>query len=101
AEPTQMSKPPVPERAGNYCFKRSGGSATLVIELDGFEVARRSLSSFGNAQQREDFELYPTGSKGNTATGAKTAKFSYPPNEKTIGLYKKAADAETVKNRGK
>src|SRR4051794_30234937 len=43
-------------RSGNYCFKRSGNSGSVVIEVNGVEVARRALTSFGASEQREDFE---------------------------------------------
>src|SRR5215207_5239098 len=47
-------------RSGNYCFKRTASAGgTLLIEVDGIEVARRTLASYGAAQQREDFDVYP------------------------------------------
>src|SRR5258708_5155761 len=45
--------------SGNYCFKRLGNGGSLVIEVDGVEAARKSVSDLGVAQQREDFEFYP------------------------------------------
>jgi tetratricopeptide (TPR) repeat protein len=83
-------------RSGSYCFRRSGGSGTLVVEVNGIEVARRTLTSFGSSQQREDFEIDATGPQRLTpATVISTnSKFSRPPNEKTVNLYKKAAEAE-------
>jgi tetratricopeptide (TPR) repeat protein len=82
-------------KSGNYCFKRSSGSGgSLVIEIDGIEVARRTLASFGAAQQREDFDIYPNSAQSASAPGAISAKFSHPRNEKTVELYQKAAAAE-------
>lgn len=72
---------------GNYCFRRSGPSGTLIIELDGIEAARRSLATFGATQQREDFDI----------VSGKVPKFFHPPNEKTVELYEKALKAESEK----
>ncbi len=76
-------------RTGNYCFRRAGGAATLVVELDGMEVARRTLPNFGATQQREDFDLM----------SGKMPKFFHPPNEKTESLYRKALTWETSGKR--
>jgi tetratricopeptide (TPR) repeat protein len=85
------------ERSGNYCFRRSGGGETLVVEVNGIESARRSLT-IGAAQQREDFEVLAEPLQQTVPTGVVSAKFSYPPNEKTIELYKKALEAESNKD---
>ncbi len=82
-------------KSGSYCFRRTGGSGTLIVEIDGIEAARRSLAAFGAAQQREDFEI---GDSPNDRTGTVSAKFSHPPNEKTAELYKNARKAEAEKN---
>lgn len=82
-------------RSGNYCFRRTGGGGTLIVEIDGIEAARRSLPTFGATQQREDFEI---SSSASDRPGTVSAKFSHPPNEKTAELYKRAAQAETEKN---
>lgn len=84
-------------RSGNYCFRRSGGSAMIIVEIDGIEMARRSLTSFGAAQQREDFEIL-TIDPESPKPGLVSARFSYPSNEKTAELYKKAAKAERDNN---
>lgn len=81
-------------KTGNFCFRRSGGGGNIVIEVDGVEVARRSLPSLGAAQQREDFEIYPTSGQTGTPPGTVSAKFPYPRNEKTGALYQKASEAE-------
>lgn len=88
-------------KSGNYCFKRTGSGGGLVIEVDGIEVARRTLPSFGGAQQREDFDIYPNASQGTAPVGTVSAKFSHPRNEKTVELYQKAAKAEKSKELDK
>lgn len=83
-------------KSGNYCFRRTGGGGTIVVEVDGFEVARRSLPSMGSSQQREDFEIEIGRSLAPPAVVS--TKFSRPPNEKTVDLYSRAAEAEKSKN---
>lgn len=96
----QTEKRVTVEKKGNYCFRRSGNSpGTLIIEIEGIEAARRSLASFGATQQREDFEVYPGNTPSIAAPGTVSARFSHPPNEKTVELYKKAADAERNKEK--
>ena len=87
-------------RSGNYCFRRSGGGGTLVVEVNGIEAARRTLTSFGSSQQREDFEIDATGEQRTTPPTVISAasKFSRPSNQKTIELYRKAAEAEQKKD---
>jgi Flp pilus assembly protein TadD len=85
------------ERSGNYCFRRSGGGETLVVEVNGVESTRRSLT-IGAAQQREDFEVFVHAAQQTAAPGTVSAKFSYPPNEKTMELYVKAREAEDNKD---
>jgi tetratricopeptide (TPR) repeat protein len=82
-------------RTGSYCFKRAASGGSIVIEVDGIEVARRTLPSFGAAQQREDFDIYPTGPTGAARPGTVSAKFAHPRNEKTVELYQKASRADT------
>ena len=88
-------------KSGSYCFKRGGSGGDIVIELDGIEVARRTLSTFGAAQQREDFDIYPNGTHQSAPPGTISAKFSHPRNEKTIDLYQNAAKAQTAKDLAK
>jgi hypothetical protein len=89
-------------KSGNYCFRRSGGmGGTLIVDLDGVEVVRRSLSTFGTAQQREDFEVFAKQEKQPAPPGVVSAKFVHPRNEKTVELYNKAADAEQRKEPAK
>jgi tetratricopeptide (TPR) repeat protein len=81
--------------SGNYCFRRiTGSDGTLVVDLDGAEVARKSINSFGPPQQREDFEVFPPKTPGLGPPAVISSKFSHPPNEKTIELYKRAGEAE-------
>lgn len=84
-------------KSGFYCFKRSAGGGSLVVEVDGVESARRTLPSFGSSQQREDFEVSPPEFRKLASPGTVSAKFTRPPNDKTIGLYRKVADAERDK----
>jgi predicted Zn-dependent protease len=82
---------------GTYCFRRSGGGGSVTVEIDGVEAARRTLPGFGAAQQREDFEVYPSLTQAIQPPGTVSAKFPYPRNEKTVALYQKAAEAEKNK----
>lgn len=98
-DPQQSQKRLTVEKSANYCFRRSSGSGgTLVIDVDGVEVDRRSISSFGATQQREDFEIHMAQSQRPGKPGTVSAKFSHPQNEKTVELYIQAAEAETAKN---
>ena len=85
-------------KTGSYCFKRAGSGGSIVIEVDGIEITRRSLPSFGAAQHREDFDIYPNSSANSAPPGTVSAKFSHPRNEKTVELYQKAAKAEREKD---
>jgi tetratricopeptide (TPR) repeat protein len=101
-EPKQSQKSPVVEKTGNYCFRRSSGSsAILILDVDAVEVARRSVGTFGAAQQRQDFEIYAQQQHKVLPPAAISVKFVYPPNDKTAELYKKAADAEQGNDTGK
>ncbi len=94
-DPSQAQKRLTVEKSGNYCFKRTGNSSgTLVIEVDGVEVARRSYGSFGATQLREDFEVSSPSAGRSSPPSPISAKFSHPPNDKTLELYRKAAQAE-------
>ncbi|MFV0387225.1 MAG: tetratricopeptide repeat protein [Pyrinomonadaceae bacterium] len=81
--------------SGNYCFRLNNASSTLVIEVNGIEVTRRSIA-IPQGQMREDFTL-SLNSKTNTA-GVVSAKFYRPVNPETLELYKKTAEAEKQKN---
>lgn len=87
------------DRSGNYCFRRAGaGGGSLTIEVDGIEVARRSLAVSGPAQQREDFEINANRTQIEGPPGAISARFVRPPNDKTIEIYKKVLEAERAKD---
>ena len=82
-------------KSGYYCFKRNNASGgLLVVEVNGAEVARKTLPTLGPNQQREDFEVMPPESQRTTAPSTISAKYARAPNEKAIPLYKRAADAE-------
>ena len=85
-------------KTGNYCFKLTSRGTTLIVEVNGVEATRRSVSSFGTAQQREDFEIFADQSQKSARPGVISAKFSHPVNPKTVELYKKTAEAESKKN---
>lgn len=97
-DPQQSQKRLTIERSGNYCFRRSAGSGgTLIVELDGVEVSRRSIPSFGAAQVREDFEIHATQGDRSAPPGAVSAKFTHPANDRTSDLYRKTSEAEQRK----
>ena len=86
------------EKSGNYCFKlRNGRGGTLIIEVDGVEMTRRSLSTFGPAQQREDFEIVLSPSNKRASPGVVSAKYVHPVNPKTVELYERSAKHESKK----
>ncbi|MFN2502072.1 MAG: tetratricopeptide repeat protein [Pyrinomonadaceae bacterium] len=100
-DPQQSDKRITVGPSGNYCFRRTAASGgTLIVEIEGAEVARKTISSFGAAQQREDFEVHSAPSDRAPSPGTVSAKFSYPQNEKTIELYKRAAEFERNKDIG-
>lgn len=84
-------------RSGNYCFQKRGTSGTIIIEIDGVEVARKSVSDISTQRQREDFEVFPPGVRQNAPPAVISAKFNRPPNEKTIDLYKRLEEADRNK----
>ncbi|MFL6467761.1 MAG: tetratricopeptide repeat protein [Pyrinomonadaceae bacterium] len=96
----QPEKRMILDKSGNYCFRRTSAesAATLVVYLEGAEVGRRTIASLGAAQQREDFEVRSGPSDRPAPPGTISAKYNYPPNDKTADLYKKALDAEKEKN---
>lgn len=97
-DPQQSQRRLTVERSGNYCFRRTANSnGTLIVDVDGVEVARRSIASFGATQQREDFEVHLTKAPNNGSPAVVSARFSHPRSEKSIDLFTKAAEAE--KNR--
>lgn len=69
-----------------------------MVEVDGVEAARKSLSDLGVPRQREDFEIYPTQVVQTAPPGVVATKFARPPNEATNDLYRKASAAERDKD---
>src|SRR4029453_6213558 len=68
------------DKTGNYCFRRTNEEteSTLVVTLEGAEVARKNISALGPAQQREDFEISAGPSQRQAPPGTISAKYSYP-----------------------
>lgn len=81
-------------RSGGYCFRRQGQGGLLIIEVDGQETTRKTISDLGEPRQREDFEITHIPKDQLAPPGVISTKFSRPPNEETADLYKKAAEAE-------
>jgi tetratricopeptide (TPR) repeat protein len=88
-------------KSGNYCFRLTSRGTTLIVEVNGLEAARRSVSSFGTAQQREDFEIFANQADKSTPPSVVSAKFIHPPNPKTAELYKKSIETENQKDKNK
>ena len=86
-------------KSGNFCFRRSGRGGTLIVEVEGTEVARRSFSDLGNSHIREDIEILSPNRRTELEPGVVVVKPSRPENPKTIELYRKAAEAEAEKER--
>ncbi len=88
-------------KSGNYCFRvKNQGVGTLIVELNGVEFARKSLTASAGAKQREDFEIISE-QTSKTPPGVISAKFSHPENPKTVDLYKKITAAEQSKDSKK
>lgn len=88
-------------RSGNYCFRRKPNSSMVIVEVDGVEAARRTLPSFGAAQIREDFEIFPDKVEKTASPAVVSAKFTHPANPKTAELYKRTIEAEINKETAK
>lgn len=88
-------------KTGNYCFRRGSQSGMITVEVDGIEAARRSLATFGGAQQREDFEIVANPGQRGTPPGSISAKFARPVNEKTRDLYTQVSAATAAKDTDK
>ena len=84
-------------KTGNYCFQKRGTSGTIIIEIDGIEVARKTVSDLNNQRTREDFEVTLPQSQQTVPPGVVSVKFVRPPNDHTLELYKKTAEAEQNK----
>ncbi len=97
-EREQAAKRLTVSERGTYCFRRSGGAGggTLLIDIDGVEVARRGVSGFGTAQIREDFDIAPNNTSASPAVVS--AKFPYPRTQKVKDLFIKTSEAEASKD---
>ena len=85
-------------RSGSYCFRRASTNATIVVEVDGLEVARRSLLASSGDQQREDFEIAATSTQRSTPPSVISTKYARSPNPDTADLYLRLAEAERNKD---
>src|SRR4030095_12110822 len=79
------------DRSGNYCFRNINGSGgSLVIQVEGTEVARRSLPSSGPPQFREDFEIFSSNPEKRARPGTISVKYAHTRDEKNSELLRKA-----------
>jgi Tfp pilus assembly protein PilF len=78
-------------RSGNYCFRRFGSGGTVVIEVNGLEVARRAIPEGSGIQQREDFEIDLARRSKTSPPGVVSVR---QPNPKSVELYKQAVAFE-------
>ncbi|MEQ1763717.1 MAG: tetratricopeptide repeat protein [Pyrinomonadaceae bacterium] len=86
------------DRNGYYCFRGVDGSGgTLVIDVEGNEVERRSLGSSTAQlrQHRQDFDIYAAGPQQKT--GTISAKFVYQRDTANSTLFENAVAAEQKK----
>ncbi len=98
-DPLQTQRRLTVDKTGNYCFRRStNGGGTLVVEVEGVETVRKSVSSIGPVQTREDFEVVVSSASSLAPPGVISTKYSRPRNENTVELYQKAAEAERGKD---
>lgn len=83
-------------RSGNYCFQRRGNGGSIVIDIEGVEVARRQLSDLSRNRLREDFEVV-LGEEQTAPPSVVSATSGRQPNDKTSELYKRVESAEQAK----
>lgn len=91
------TRQPITE-SGNYCFKRLGNGGMLIVEINGIEAARKSVSDLGDVRQREDFEIIAPQAHPAPVPGVVSTRFAREPNERTSELYRQAAAAEAAKD---
>lgn len=84
-------------RSGNYCFRRQGTGGMLIIDVEGVEATRKTVTDIGDTRQREDFEIIVPQTDKDVAPSVVNTRFTRSPNDKTTELYKKAAEAESNK----
>ena len=87
-----------PGSSGSYCFRRNSANGTISVEVDGIEVARRSLLASSAIQQREDFEIEAAPGQRSNTPSVVSAKYARSPNPQTVELYSKLAEAERSKD---
>ena len=87
------------DRNGHFCFRGfDGGGGTLILELEGREIVRRTLGSTGQIKQiREDFDLYAPNSQTKPPSTI-SAKFIYQRSGSNADLFDKAVEAEEKKD---
>lgn len=81
-------------RSGNYCFRRSGVGGLLIVDVDGVEASRRSLSDLAATRHQENFEIIAPGVDLTAPPAVISTRFTRNPNPKTIELYRRASEAE-------
>lgn len=81
-------------RSGNFCFRRSGTGGVLIVDVDGVEASRRTLSDLAATRHQENFEIIAPGLDLSAPPGVVLTKFARPTNEKTVELYRRASEAE-------
>lgn len=87
------------DRNGLYCFRGvDGGGGTVVIDIEGNEVERRSLgpSTANLRQHRQDFDILATGPVQKS--GTISAKFVYQRDAANTSLFDRAVEAEQKKD---
>lgn len=85
-------------RSGNYCFRRQGSGGMLIVDIDGVEATRKTVTDIGDTRQREDFEIIVPNADKDAPPGVVSTRFARPPNARTTDLYKRAAEAEANKD---
>ncbi|MGD9587331.1 MAG: tetratricopeptide repeat protein [Pyrinomonadaceae bacterium] len=83
-------------RTGNYCFRELDGSGgTVIVDIEGVEVERRSLPSVGPKQFRQDFAVYATQRDNPLAPpGTVSVKYAYSRSEANAELFERADAAD-------
>ena len=97
-----MSSRTTVDRSGFYYFRefpRDGG--TLIVEVDGIELARQSLLPSNIKQQRYDFTVMLGAKKSAPKPGTVSAKYAYERSEENAKLLEKAAAAIEKKQADK
>lgn len=84
-------------RSGNYCFRRQGTGGMLIVDVEGIEALRKTVTDIGDVRQREDFEIIVPQTDKDAPPGVVSTRFTRSPNDKTADLYKKAGEAESNK----